>query len=202
MTQGFTNDITIPVLVTQGGTALISTTINELLYSSAANTIAGLPTANSGVLVTNSSGVPSIAVGQIPGTATNDSGNAGSIGEFVTSNIAFASATSLTSNIAKDVTSISLTAGDWLVYGNVFFNQSVGASQAYGWISTTSATLPDNSLISGTGTTTAIIVNLGVTVPMVRISLSGTTTVYLSGLSTFVSGTSTACGTISARRVR
>jgi hypothetical protein len=56
------------------------------------------------------------------------------------------------------------------------------------WISTTSATLPDNSLISGTGTTTAIIVNLGVTVPMVRISLSGTTTVYLSGLSTFVSG--------------
>jgi hypothetical protein len=37
-----------------------STTANQLLYSSASNTIAGLASANTGVLVTNSSGVPSI----------------------------------------------------------------------------------------------------------------------------------------------
>ena len=37
-----------------------TTTINQLLYSSAANTISGLATANNGSLVTNNSGVPSI----------------------------------------------------------------------------------------------------------------------------------------------
>jgi hypothetical protein len=38
-----------------------TTTINQILYSSAANTVAGLATANSGTLVTSSTGVPSIA---------------------------------------------------------------------------------------------------------------------------------------------
>jgi len=53
-----TNPIANPVL--QGGTGLTATTINQILYSSAANTIAGLATANNGVLVTSASGVPSI----------------------------------------------------------------------------------------------------------------------------------------------
>jgi hypothetical protein len=38
-----------------------STTINQILYSSSANVVAGLATANSGVLVTSSGGVPSIS---------------------------------------------------------------------------------------------------------------------------------------------
>lgn len=38
-----------------------TTTINQLLYSSAANTVAGLSTANSAALVTSSAGVPSLA---------------------------------------------------------------------------------------------------------------------------------------------
>ena len=38
-----------------------TTTINQLLYSSAGNTIAGLTTANNGVLITSSGGVPSIS---------------------------------------------------------------------------------------------------------------------------------------------
>lgn len=37
-----------------------TTTINQLLYSSSANVVAGLATANNGSLVTNNSGVPSI----------------------------------------------------------------------------------------------------------------------------------------------
>ena len=39
----------------------VSTTINQLLYSSSANTIVGLATANSGVLITSAGGVPSIS---------------------------------------------------------------------------------------------------------------------------------------------
>lgn len=50
-----------PIAVTQGGTGLSSTTANQILYSSGANTIAGLSSANTGVLVTNGSGVPSIS---------------------------------------------------------------------------------------------------------------------------------------------
>jgi hypothetical protein len=46
--------------VARGGTGLASTTANQLLYSSATNTIAGLATANRGVLSTDASGVPSI----------------------------------------------------------------------------------------------------------------------------------------------
>lgn len=49
-----------PVAVTLGGTGLATTTINEILYSSAADTIAGLATANSGVLTTGATGIPVI----------------------------------------------------------------------------------------------------------------------------------------------
>ena len=60
MSQGFINaqNITLPLAVAQGGTGLASTTTNQLLYSSATNTIAGLATANSGTLITSSLGVP------------------------------------------------------------------------------------------------------------------------------------------------
>ncbi len=46
-----------------------STTINQLLYSSANNTITGLATGNSGVLVTGGTGIPSIAT-DIPTAVT------------------------------------------------------------------------------------------------------------------------------------
>jgi hypothetical protein len=45
-----------------------TTTINQILYSSSANVVGGITTANSGVLTTNGSGVPSIT-STIPGTA-------------------------------------------------------------------------------------------------------------------------------------
>ncbi len=181
MSQGFTNDITIPLPVSQGGTGVITST-------------------GSGAVVLGTS--PDITTPNIIGVTNASSASAGSVGEFVTSNIPYASATSFVDSISKNVTSISLSAGDWDVYGNVTFNQNIGASQCFAWISTLSASFPDNSLIAGTGVTTAAIVNIAVTVPVVRLSLSSTTTVYLTGYSTFTSGTSTGCGTISARRVR
>jgi len=46
-----------------------TTTVNQLLYSSAANTVAGLATGNSGILVTSGAGVPSIAT-DIPTAVT------------------------------------------------------------------------------------------------------------------------------------
>jgi hypothetical protein len=62
-------------IITSNGTNFVSTsatypattTINQLLFSSAANTIGGLSTANNGVLVTSNSGVPSILAGGTAG---------------------------------------------------------------------------------------------------------------------------------------
>ncbi len=50
-----------PVEVGNGGTGLTSTTANQLLYSSATDTIAGLTSAANGILVTDGSSVPSIS---------------------------------------------------------------------------------------------------------------------------------------------
>jgi len=44
--------------VTHGGTGLTSTTVNQILYSSATNTIGGITVVNSAALLTNGSGVP------------------------------------------------------------------------------------------------------------------------------------------------
>lgn len=48
-----------------------TTTINQILYSSATNTVTGLATANNGALITNGSGVPSIGTVPIAAGGTN-----------------------------------------------------------------------------------------------------------------------------------
>lgn len=56
-----TSGVTGTLGVTNGGTGLATTTANQILYSSASNTVAGLATANSAVLVTSVGGVPSLS---------------------------------------------------------------------------------------------------------------------------------------------
>jgi len=53
------NSVT-PLSVVKGGTGLAAITANQILYSSDSNVIAGLTTANNGVLITNNTGVPSL----------------------------------------------------------------------------------------------------------------------------------------------
>ena len=139
--------------------------------------------------------------GGIVGTTTNDNAGSGTVGEFVSSVIASTSAVSVPmsdSNI--NITSISLTAGDWDVWGNCNWITSVAGSTVFGWISSSSATVPDASLIT-TFQTTAILSNAS-PVPSLRFSLSGTTTIYLSGTIGFISGTASIAGGIYARRSR
>ncbi len=141
------------------------------------------------------------------GTLTNNNASAGKVGEFISSVIAFASGGAATTLTPRNVTSISLTAGDWDVWGNVGFTGDASTSvvAAVGWISSTSATQPDVSLItyipfSGiTGTNTAPI---SVTVPCLRFALAGTTTIYLSTNQAFSVSTLSTFGGIYARRRR
>jgi hypothetical protein len=68
-----------------------TTTINQLLYSSSANVIVGLATADSGVLITSSAGVPSIS-STLPSTVQNNITGVGTIlsGTWSGSSIAIA----------------------------------------------------------------------------------------------------------------
>lgn len=72
--SGTAANVTGTVAVANGGTGLSSTTANQILYSSAANTIAGLPTANGGILNTSATGVPSITATPTLGVAGTTAG--------------------------------------------------------------------------------------------------------------------------------
>src|SRR5260221_11377663 len=72
---------------------------------------------------------PSSQTVSFVGSTTNDSAVAGNIGEIVTATLATGSAVVLTTNTTANVTSISLTAGDWDVTGTVVFK--FGAITSY-----------------------------------------------------------------------
>jgi hypothetical protein len=177
--------------------------------SSAADTLVGKATTDTLTHKSLDSGDGTNTVNgrQLVGTTTNDSGNAGNIGEVISSTVLVAGQVGLTTNTAANVTSISLTAGDWDVWGNVVINPAgaTTVSQTVGWISTTSATLPTYPN-AGALAITQPVANAGAInadpVGMTRFSLSATTTVYLEVYVSFAVSTCGAYGAIIARRRR
>ena len=168
---------------------------------------AGLPTTTTtgtGGIVRDTS--PTITTPNIVGTATNDNAAAGSVGQYVEAEVLIASAVTLTTATPANVTSISLTAGDWDVSGNVCTDVAGGTvlTSVESAINTTSATLPtrpgkgSNQKWDGSLTGT----NLGFPVGTRRLSLSATTTVYLVTSMAFTTSTCKAFGFLGARRVR
>lgn len=138
----------------------------------------------------------------VVGTTTNNNAAAGYVGEFVSSQILFASAISISTGTPTNVTSISLTAGDWDVWGNILLIPTGASNNVLGGISTTSATMPNTSLIYIRQNTNTSAAAQGFPVPYQRVSLSGTTTVYLVAQISFSTGACTVCGGINARRAR
>lgn len=136
----------------------------------------------------------------IIGTTTNNNAAAGSVGEFISVNT---TGTSLTTNVAANVASAVLTAGDWDVWGSFQFNPSSTTTLITASLSTTSATMVN----SGTGTfilaTTSLTSGNKCLFPLgqIRVPASGSTTVYVVMNCTFAS-TATGDGFIAARRVR
>lgn len=137
--------------------------------------------------------------GGIVGTTTNNNTTAGNVGEFVDSGVVSQNPT--TSTVAFNITSISLTAGDWDVSGTYFVQGSANTTVTTSSISTTSATLATQ------GSTAYNQFSLGAqyfcTLPVkTRLSLSTTTTVYLVGNVTYTTLPSASVGQITARRRR
>ena len=143
-------------------------------------------------------------ISNLRGTITADNACAGCVGEYISSAVAY-NAVSLTSGIAKTVTSISLTAGDWDVCGNVTYAPS-GTTSISLWniqISATTDALPNTNIYSGwSGTTTVPGGVIGDVAPCIRLSIGSTTTMYLTTITNFTVSTLSAGGTLWARRVR
>jgi hypothetical protein len=145
---------------------------------------------------------PSTTVG-IKGTAAADSAQAGSIGEYITQT---AGGVSLTTGIAANVLSISLTAGDWDIQGAVAFLPAAGTTTTLlsGSWSTTTGTpggIGQRQTIAAAFTVSASPAADCVT-PVSRLNISTTTTVFLVASATFATSTMTCNGYISARRRR
>lgn len=142
--------------------------------------------------------------GQIMGTVAGDDAAAGSLGEWKVSNVV--GITPATSGSWGNVTSLSLTAGDWDVSGTVF---GVGGSPLHTnlqvGISVESGTSFNDAINAYTVTYAAVNSNTTVsaaTLPKVRINVTGTTTVYLKGLMNYSGTGQTLQGSIQARRIR
>jgi hypothetical protein len=198
-------------LTTSGGPITGSGTITFAGTLAVANGGTGSATQNFVDLSTTQASIAGVKTftGQLigKGTATNDSAASGYIGEYVSSTVAFGSAVSLTSASASNITSISLTAGDWDVWGNVGFAPSgiTSYTSQSAYITTTSVTDPGppNGGAYATNNPTGNGGGFNVLSGLyTRISLSTTTTVYLGALVSWTGGTMKAYGAIGARRVR
>jgi hypothetical protein len=140
------------------------------------------------------------------GSVTNDNAAAGQVGEVISSAVASPGIT-LTTSTPVNVTSISLTAGDWDVSGEVWCNVGTGGATALqAGIGSTSATLPPSPGPNSARVSLAAAVTASsfpiLPLAKCRLSLAATTTIYLVAWATFPSGTTTAYGVISARRAR
>lgn len=126
-------------------------------------------------------------------------------GEYIESVISSAQNFAATTQYS-DLTSISLTAGDWDVSalvqatanGATVPNFSIGISATSG--NSATGLVSGSNLLQFAGPT--VNYNSGGSVPSFRVSVSSTTTYYLKIRATFSAATPQAVGRLSARRVR
>jgi hypothetical protein len=144
----------------------------------------------------------------IVGVQDGTSAQAGSVGEYLSSLVAVGAPVSLTTATPANVTSLSLTPGDWNLDGNINFTAAAATTADgalwVGAINTTTATVSTDGsevqLNPGVNTTTSF--KDSITIPMKRVLITTTTIVYLVVEATFTAGTVGAYGKLSARRIR
>jgi hypothetical protein len=139
------------------------------------------------------------------GTATNDNAAAGYIGERITSSVSNQAVG--TSGQYSDITSITLTAGDWDIDCVAWFNPN-GATMTtiefgIGTASGNSGTgLSSGNTSNNIPLPTASGNTVGASIPGVRASLTGSTTYYLKQFLAYTVATPNVSGRITARRIR
>lgn len=234
VTTPVVNSTTIPVA--NGGTGQTSYTNGQLLIgNTTGNTLtkATLTGTANQVVVTNSTGSITLSTPQsinttstpsftgltltsnltftpttvgIVGTGTNDSAATGNVGQYIESVIS-TNTNVPTSLQYGDLTSISLTAGDWDVslLGILVANGATITGDGEFGVSTTSGNSSTGLVFGDTATAVYVSVTvpqISATIPPKRFSLSTTTTLYLKYRATYSTGTPVAIGRLSARRMR
>jgi hypothetical protein len=151
---------------------------------------------NIGIQITSKGTAGVYTFGQTSGSATP----AGYHGEQLSAAVLAVSGVSMTTATAKNIATLSVTAGQWLVLGVVSLASGTSnISQAISWCSLSSATLPDNSIRSGQSSAATSQFNLP-TAPLI-VNVSTTTNVFLEGYAVFASGSVTGSGYIVAIRI-
>lgn len=140
--------------------------------------------------------------GHVPGIATNTNASAGEVGEIIT---ATATTGTLSSGTSTNVTSITLTAGDWDITAGYNAIGSSNPSVTDIWCSINTAT-PTNVNIAGQsfrirGLTMTDPVASGALGPL-RVSIASSTTYYLNTAVTYTGGSFAVTGVLRARRMR
>lgn len=175
---------------TSGGTLTTAITIDATQKTTHRGNIAFTTTSTQGIV----------------GTTTNDSAAAGNVGETVLGNT-----TSLTNFPTSpqwgDLTSISLTAGDWLVWGNVYHQGQGGTTTQFQSAITITAGNSTTGFTNGLNNfshtpPTGGIGQDSIVVSAVRFSLTGTTTVYLKYNAAYTGTIPQSYGNICALRIR
>jgi hypothetical protein len=143
----------------------------------------------------------------VQGTNTNDNASAGYVGEYISGSREVGSLLALTPGTPVNVTSISLTAGDWLVNAQAYLNLAATTSYTsfISSISGTSATLDSTAgRLMRFDTPAAVPGNTNITFGAMtyRLKLAATTTVYLVSQATFTVSTANTWGYIGATRLR
>lgn len=210
LTLGWTGQLA----VSRGGTGIssfgtgVATALGQNVNGSGAIALTTSPTFVTPVLgAASATSLSFSSTSGIIGTTTNNNAAALSVGEQVISTVDVSSPVSLSTLTNANITSISLTAGDWDVYGMVGFTPAATTNivQTFGWTSSTSATLPSSFLyakLQNVSTGLVLGSTFSYTVPMMRVSLASTTTIYLSARASFSIDTLGAFGKIEARRRR
>lgn len=150
---------------------------------------------------------PTITAPNVIGTISGGNAAAGSVGELI--NPAATTGTSITTATATNCASTSLTAGDWDVQAMLGFTPAptTTVSRFQAGVSTTSAAFGSFGTYSSNpigvpGSGPALNSYAVLPSPVVRVSISSTTTVYAIGVANFATSTMTCDGFIRARRVR
>lgn len=183
-----------------GFTGTGETRFNAFVYNIYSSDGSG--TIPSSSLQLESTGIGIFGTG-IKGTASNNNAPTGFLGEWVEASLQYANRISLTTVTPANVTSITLTPGDWDVSG-VFGMEFTGATDSYSQagISSTSATIGNlGTFVSFTDNYSGFSGQQTRNTPVARISIAVTTTIYLVANCSFSVGTVTAWGEIHARRV-
>ena len=139
----------------------------------------------------------------IHGVVDNSTAAAGFVGEVIQSSVTSVSIPTTANQ--NDITSISLTAGTWLVTAQCYLTNGTGTTNVTAGISTTSGnsttglTQGNNWMIGGVNAGPGV---GGATVANYLVTLSSTTTHYLKGAASFTSPTPFISGRLTAVRIR